>query len=148
MSETYDKDFVYALLGKLDDLEKKQVSGDMVPLTAYNRPDDATTRILRAWLGFLETLYQHGVKAEHTINNVEIARLFALDLDTFRKLLNPLGLRGTHYTPQDRQIFASKVKMSAETLLLAHETEAMHMQPYHSVFATQPMHEKPWDNSK
>ena len=122
---------------------KKEWAQHPLATVVPDRPDDATTRILRAWLAFLETLYQHGVNAEYIINNVEVARVFAVDLDTFKKLLNPLGMRGTHYTSQDRLVFVGKAKMLAENLLLAHETQVMHQRP--SVFATKPMHEKAWD---
>lgn len=110
-----------------------------------DRPSDSTTKILKAWIAFIDVLYQEGATCELSINNVEIARAFALDADTFRKLLNPQGNRHLiSFASGDRLTFASSVKALPERLLLARETHLINNGRHHSVFDTVPSSEPLW----
>lgn len=138
MPEEYDDTKIAELKERARMLrEELEAEKKAVPLATVvsGRPNDATTRILRAWLAFIETLYQHGMNAEYTINNVELAHVFTLNIDTFRKLLNPLGMRNVGYSLQGRESFVNAAKALPEKLLLAHETSLQNGGRHYDVYA-------------
>lgn len=119
-------------------------------ITAPGRPDDSTTRVLRAFIAFLTVLEQEGAKVEHQINSTEVASIFSLPTDFYRKVLNPLGMlkSGLTYNTGDRASLIASAKAIYERMLLKHETDIMHIgQPqYGQIGHVKPSGPELWAN--